>query len=186
MVLLWGNTFYSSTSATRSSARSRGGGVYNHPVSVSADLISDVLYGVQVKGHCWPCHIKHSDFLNLSCDNSGMMWWSIIIHEQKVGGSLADLGDDDGFYDVSEVRTCSDWDIYNNQTYFALNGVTFPECCSSFTKANTWDHVDLGVLITSLSPATMATIIFVQGDPTLISDHWCALQITWSSLHCKR
>ena len=43
-----------------------------------------------------------------SCDNSGTMWWSIIIHEQKVGGVLAELGDDDGFYDVSEVRTCSD------------------------------------------------------------------------------
>ena len=24
------------------------------------------------------------------------MWWSIIIHEQKVGGVLAELGDDDG------------------------------------------------------------------------------------------
>uniref|UniRef100_A0A671XB86 Tc1-like transposase DDE domain-containing protein n=1 Tax=Sparus aurata TaxID=8175 RepID=A0A671XB86_SPAAU len=51
--------------------------------------------------------MRHSDFLKSSCDNSGTMWWSIIIHEQKVGGVLAQLGDDDGFYDVYEVRTCS-------------------------------------------------------------------------------
>ena len=71
-------------------------------------LVPDVLYGVQVRGHYWPYHMRHSDFLKSSCDNSGTMWWSIIIHEQNVGGVLAELGDDDGFYDVSEVRTCSD------------------------------------------------------------------------------
>lgn len=44
-----------------------------------------------------------------------MMWWSIMIYEQKFGDVLAELGLDDVFYVVSEVRTCSDWVIYNNK-----------------------------------------------------------------------
>lgn len=57
---------------------------------------------------------------------------------------FVEVGDDDGFYDVSEVRKCSDWAIYNNKTGFGLTGVACPDCFPS-SKANSKDHNDLVV-----------------------------------------
>lgn len=90
------------------------------------------------------------------------------------------------FYDVSEVRTCSGWAIYSNQICFVLTGDACPDCCTSSTKPNPGDHVDLSVSLTSPSPATLTTIISVQGDPTLISEQDGRPQVTWSCAHCKR
>lgn len=56
-------------------------------------------------------------------DNCGTMWWSIFIHGQK----------EDGFYDVSEVRTCWDWAIYINLIDFVLIGDAYQDCFTSST-----------------------------------------------------
>lgn len=58
--------------------------------------------------------------------NSGTMWWSIIIHKQNVGSVLVKLGDNNGFCNVFEVRTCTDWAIYKNKIGFAPTGKAFP------------------------------------------------------------
>lgn len=95
-----------------------------------------VLYGVQVRGHCWPHQMRLSHILKSSCDNSGSIRWRIIIHKQKVWGVLVELDGVEGFYGVSEVRTYSDWAIYKNQFGFVLTGVACSDCFTYSTKAN--------------------------------------------------
>lgn len=53
-------------------------------------MVPDLLHEVQVRGHRWPYHIRHSYVPRSSCDSCGTMWWSVIIHEQEVGGFLMD------------------------------------------------------------------------------------------------
>lgn len=82
-------------------------------------------------------------------------WKPSTFHEQKVDRLLVDLEANDGLYDVSEVRRCSDLAIYKKHCadWWGL----------SSTKMNPRDHVDLGVLLTLPFLATKS-----------FSNHFCA------------
>lgn len=125
----------------------------------------------------------------------------INIHEQKVGNVLAEL-DDDGFYNVSKVRRCSDWAIYNSQICFALTGVAYPDYCTSSIKANPRDHIDLCISLMKwlkwmIIPASISTkcwklchikkgclLIFFWYWPQYVR-HICKTNCTLRPLHGK-
>lgn len=49
-------------------------------------VLPDAPYGVRGRGHCRPYHLK------LSCDNSGVMWWSISQYFKRLVSSICMAG----------------------------------------------------------------------------------------------
>lgn len=78
----------------------------DHPVAASAGSRSKV-------------NMTH--FLQSSCDYSGSIWWSVIIHNRKLWGCFRGIGGQRRFYGVSEIKTYSDW-TYKNQMGLMVTG----------------------------------------------------------------
>lgn len=127
---------------------------YDHPVLLQ--LVLAVLYGVQVRRHCWPCHMRHPHFLKSILKPCGdvlssmnrkwrVCWWN--------WGMMMFLG-------------CL-WGKNKNQINILLTGDASPDCCTFSNKPNRGGLVDLGVSLTLPSSATPMTIISMERDPTL-------------------
>ena len=150
--LLWGSSFHSSTTATRSSGRSRG-----------------------CRARAWRRLLSWSQPCSsgLSSYDISTVWGRVVIHKDEIWCVLTMLWNNNCIYDIPEVGSASHSPIYDNQISFSLGWHPSPYCYTTPSISMisvSGNHIDRGISLTSTPPAALTAIISVKGDPGFISE----------------
>ncbi|KAJ8273463.1 hypothetical protein GJAV_G00101890 [Gymnothorax javanicus] len=90
------------------------------------------------------------------------MWRCIVIHEDEVWGVFLVMRDDDGIYDVSQVRLSRNSSINDDQFGFGCTADACPDYCTPSPKPLSRDHFGLNITLIPTSPRALTAIISVR------------------------
>ena len=142
--LFWGSSFHSSTTATRSSGRSRGcrARAWRRLLSWSQPCSS----GLRSGDSAGPFHVTQSDLLDTSSYDISTVRGRVVIHKDEFWCVLTMLWNNNWIYDIPEVGSASHSPIYDNQISFSLGWHPRPYCCTTPSISVCGNHIDIATL----------------------------------------